>query len=213
MSTVNETLELSWNEQGLLPAVAQDAASGRVLMLAFLNREALAETLATGEVHFWSRSRRELWRKGASSGSLLRVVEILADCDRDAILLKVDPAGPACHKGKESCFFTPLAEAGEARPEAASLNSVLEELAAVIRDRSVNRPAGSYTARLLSEGLDAILKKVGEEAAEVVIASKNEDAQEIVRESADLLYHLLVLWQQAGVPLAAVAEELERRRG
>jgi phosphoribosyl-ATP pyrophosphohydrolase/phosphoribosyl-AMP cyclohydrolase len=213
MSTVNETLELSWNEQGLLPAVAQDAASGRVLMLAFLNRQALGETLATGEVHFWSRSRRELWRKGASSGSLFRVVEILADCDRDAVLLKVDPAGPACHTGKESCFFTPLAAAGEARPAAASLGSVLEELAAVIRERSVNRPAGSYTAQLLAKGLDAILKKVGEEAAEVVIASKNEDAQEIVRESADLLYHLLVLWQQAGVPLAALAQELDRRRG
>jgi phosphoribosyl-ATP pyrophosphohydrolase/phosphoribosyl-AMP cyclohydrolase len=203
--------ELRFDEKGLLPAVVQDHASGRVLMIAFTNRESLEKTLSTGEAHFWSRSRGELWRKGATSGNVMRVVEVVADCDADAILLRVDAAGPACHTGEVSCFFERLG-AGRPSSEASSLGAVLGELFAVIRDRHEKLPPDSYTARLFSEGLDRILKKVGEEASEVVIAGKNRDPAEIASESADLLYHLLVLWEEAGLSPSDVAAELERRR-
>jgi phosphoribosyl-ATP pyrophosphohydrolase/phosphoribosyl-AMP cyclohydrolase len=201
---------MRFDDRGLVPAVVQDAASGRVLMVAFMNAEALEKTLATGEAHFWSRSRGELWRKGATSGNVLRVVELRSDCDEDAVLVRVEHAGPACHTGRLSCFFNPLGPGAEPAPPA--LGEVLAELSSVIRDRRRGRPAGSYTAALFDAGLDRIVQKVGEEATEVVIAGKNRDPEELLRESADLLYHLLVLWEEASLPPARVAQELGRRR-
>lgn len=199
---------LRFDERGLIPAVVQDANDGRVLMVAYMNREALEKTVETGEAHFWSRSRQQLWRKGATSGNAMHCSAIVADCDGDCLLLRVDPRGPACHTGKVSCFFTPLVGS---EPDA-SWSVVLAELARVIRSRNQERPAGSYTTGLFERGIDRIAKKVGEEAVEAVIAAKNQGGEELVKESADLLYHLLVLWEASGVSLSDVAGELERRR-
>jgi phosphoribosyl-ATP pyrophosphohydrolase/phosphoribosyl-AMP cyclohydrolase len=209
---MNDSRELSFDEQGLIPAVVQGVADGRVLMVAYMNREAFDKTLETNEAHFWSRSRNALWRKGATSGNVMKVVEIRVDCDADCLLLKVEPAGPACHTGRESCFFTTVGpeSSGEAK---ASLSETLTELRDVIRRRKEERPEGSYTAKLFNGGLDRITKKVGEEAVEVVIAGKNRDAGELVRESADLLYHLLVLWEEMDLDDSSVAAELRRRAG
>jgi phosphoribosyl-ATP pyrophosphohydrolase/phosphoribosyl-AMP cyclohydrolase len=209
---MNDSRELSFDERGLIPAVLQSVEDGRVLMVAYMNREAFDKTLETKEAHFWSRSRQELWRKGATSGNVMKVVEIRADCDADCLLLKVEPAGPACHTGLESCFdATVVSEPSE--DATSSLAETLTELRDVIRKRNVERPEGSYTAKLFNGGLDRITKKVGEEAVEVVIAGKNRDAGELVRESADLLYHLLVLWEEMDVDGSSVAAELHRRAG
>ncbi len=202
---------LTFDDKGLIPAVVQHATTGRVLMVAFMSRESLDKTFETGEAHFWSRRRNELWRKGATSGNVMKVVEVLADCDADCLLLRVSPAGPACHTGETSCFFTSLASVAEHAGEA-PLSEILGELSQVIRDRKEKRPEGSYTTKLFAGGIDRIAKKVGEEAAEVIIAGKNQDRDELCRESADLLYHLLVLWEQIGVSPSRVGEELKRRR-
>ncbi len=202
---------VQFDDRGLIPAVVQNATSGRVLMVAFMNQESLDKTLETGAVHFWSRSRNELWRKGATSGHVMKVVEVIADCDQDCLLVRVQPEGPACHTGQTSCFFTPLLSDAD-NPGETVFSETIGELSELIRDRHQTRPKGSYTARLFDGGVDRIAKKVGEEAAEVIIAAKNNDADELCRESADLLYHLLVLWEQAGVSPAAVGEELKRRR-
>ena len=194
--------DLVLNEAGLLPVVVQDRASGDVLMLAWANAEALARTAETGLAHFWSRSRRALWRKGETSGNELRVVEARADCDRDTLLLVVEPKGPACHTGARSCF-------GDDSPTAAGM---LEELARVIAERAQASPESSYTARLLAKGPDQVLKKIGEEATEVVLAARVQSDERLAEESADLLYHLLVALQQRGLPLARVMDELRRRR-
>jgi phosphoribosyl-ATP pyrophosphohydrolase/phosphoribosyl-AMP cyclohydrolase len=208
---MKDSQQLRFDENGLIPAVVQDAESGRVLMVAFMNRQAFDKTLETSEAHFWSRSRKELWRKGATSGNVMKVLEIKADCDDDCLLLKVEPAGPACHTGRESCFYeTVFQESTEESRD--SLAGTLAELRDVIRRRKEQRPEGSYTAKLFDGGLDRITKKVGEEAVEVVIAGKNRDAGELVRESADLLYHLLVLWEEMEVDSSTVASELHRRR-
>jgi len=194
--------DLVLNEAGLLPVVVQDRASGDVLMLAWANAEALARTAETGLAHFWSRSRRALWRKGETSGNELRVVEARADCDRDTLLLVVEPKGPACHTGARSCF-------GDDSPTAAGM---LEALARVIAERAQASPESSYTARLLAKGPDQVLKKIGEEATEVVLAARVQSDERLAEESADLLYHLLVALQQRGLPLARVMDELRRRR-
>ncbi len=194
---------LTYDDRGLLPAIAQDEATGAVLMLAWADREAVEKTLATGEAHFWSRSRRELWRKGATSGNTLTVVDVRTDCDRDTLLLRVRPAGPACHRGTRSCF-TPNA----ARLELGWLFEVLESR------RDAADAEASYTARLLAKGLPRIAQKVGEEAVETVIAgltSEPGDRGSLVSEGADLLYHLLVLLLAAGVEPEQLAEELARR--
>ena len=227
---------LRFGRGGLLPAVVQDRASGRVLMLAYMDRRALRATLASGHSVFWSRSRRKLWRKGETSGNVQRVRAVAADCDGDALLVQVDPAGPACHTGRTSCFFDSLrgrlavptgtvaargsvGRAVKARPGRGSNESaprgagaVLEELDALIRARRVSAPAGSYTGRLFSAGLDRILRKVGEEATEVVVAAKNPDRRALAEEAADLLYHLLVLLAERGAGLEAVARVLKQRR-
>lgn len=194
---------LRYDEKGLLPVVVQDEASGAVLMLAYANREAMEKTFETGEAHFWSRSRQELWRKGATSGNTLRVVGARTDCDRDTVLLTVHPAGPACHLGTRSCF-----EPNPARLELGWLWSVLET-------RRGADPEKSYTARLLAKGLPRIAQKVGEEATETVIAALTgeEDDAELVAEASDLLYHLLVLLLARGVDPARLGEELLGRHG
>ena len=192
---------------GLAPAVVQDAADGRVLTLAWMSRRSLERTLATGETWFWSRSRQELWHKGATSGNTQRVRAIALDCDADALLLRVDQTGVACHTGAATCFHDPPAETG-AEPFAA-----LADLERVVAERAGGAdPGSSYTARLLAAGLDTVCKKVGEEATEVVLAAKGREREQVVYESADLLYHLAVLWRTAGVGVAEVAGELARRR-
>ena len=194
---------LVFDANGLVPVIAQDRASGDVLMLAWANAEALAKTAETGLAHFWSRSRKALWRKGETSGNGLRVVEARADCDKDTLLLVVEPAGPACHEGTRTCF-------GESSPTAAGM---LEELARVVRARAQAKPEDSYTARLLAKGQGPVLKKIGEEATEVVLAASGESDARLAEESADLLFHLLVALEQRGLPLASVMDELRRRRG
>lgn len=182
------------------PVVAQDADTGDVLMVAWGNAESIRRTEETGLMHYWSRSRNALWRKGETSGNLQEVVSLAWDCDRDALLAKVRPTGPACHTGSRTCFGDPPARA-----------DILAELWQVFRDRERNPPPGSYVARLLADA-DAARKKVGEEAVELVMASQGDDRGHVVHEAADLLFHTLVLLYQKGVPLADVLEELRRRR-
>ena len=196
--------EIRFDERGLIPAIIQDAATREVLTLAYMNRESLARTLETKQTWFWSRSRNELWHKGETSGNTQDVVSLALDCDRDAIIVWVKPAGPACHTGAISCF-----DIGTQHP---ALGPLLDQLYDLIESRERERPSGSYTTYLFEEGLDKILKKVGEESAETIIAAKNEDHARVAAETADLLYHLLVLLVARGVSLADVAEELGRRR-
>ena len=193
---------LAYDSAGLIPVVVQDAASGDVLMVAYANREALDLTAQTGLAHFWSRSRGALWRKGETSGNEMRVREVRADCDRDALLMVVDPAGPACHTGTRTCF-------GDDTPTAAG---IMGELGRVIASRASASPDSSYTARLLAKGPDHVLKKIGEEATEVVLAAKSESDERLAEEAADLLYHLTVAMAQRRVPFARALEVLRARR-
>lgn len=195
---------LDWGkgESGLLPAVVQHARTGRVLMLAWMNEDALRATMESGFVCFFSRSRQRLWRKGETSGHTLRLVELVGDCDGDAILVRALPNGPTCHTGRDSCFD---AEEGELE--------TLGLLAETIRERATADPAGSYTRRLLDGGVAASGAKVLEEAEEVVRAAREEGRRRTVEEAADLLYHLLVLLRCQGVELAEVSAELRRRAG
>jgi len=190
---------LQFDEQGLIVAVAQDAATGTVLMVGYMDREALRLTSETGDVHFWSRSRQRLWRKGETSGNVLHVEGLQADCDGDALLLSVHPVGPACHTGRRSCFRAPAI--------------LLDQLQATIHDRNVSRPAGSYTAHLLEGGRAQILRKVGEEAIEVIVAAYHESDAALTREIADLWYHAMVLLEERGLDANAVLRELANRRG
>jgi phosphoribosyl-ATP pyrophosphohydrolase/phosphoribosyl-AMP cyclohydrolase len=197
---------------GLVPVVAQERRSGDVLMLAYADRDALARTLTTGEAHYYSRSRRAPWRKGETSGHVQRVVEVRLDCDGDAVLYRVDQTGPACHTGERTCFSTVL-DQHRAAPvaEADPGGHLLSRLAATIARRAEERPDGSYTVKLLERGVAKIAQKVGEEAVETVVAATAEGDERLAAESADLLYHLLVLLQSRGVPLEQVWDELERR--
>lgn len=195
--------EVRFDAAGLVPVVVQDRASGDVLMVAWANREALDLTASTGFAHFWSRQRAALWKKGETSGHVLRVREVRRDCDGDTLLVVVDPEGPACHTNARTCF-------GEDTPTAAG---IVEELARVIAARRRDPPEGSYTARLLAKGLDHSLKKVGEEATEVVIAAKGESNRRLAEECADLLYHVLVVLEQRGVRPQEVLDVLRERRG
>ena len=200
---------------GLVPVVAQDAATGDVLTLAYANREALEETLATGEAHFYSRSRQELWRKGTTSGNTQRVVEVRLDCDGDAVLYRVEPRGPACHTGETTCFFTTLAGEGVGvateGSDGTGLGTMVERLAGLIARRHAEMPEGSYTAGLIRRGPERVAQKVGEEAVEVVIAALR--GERIAEETADLLYHLLVLLEERGVSIDEVAGVLRDRHG
>ncbi|HEU4835596.1 MAG TPA: bifunctional phosphoribosyl-AMP cyclohydrolase/phosphoribosyl-ATP diphosphatase HisIE [Pyrinomonadaceae bacterium] len=196
--------EIHFDERGLIPAIVQDASTREVLTLAYMNRESLTRTLETKQTWFWSRSRNELWHKGATSGNTQEVVKLALDCDADAIIVLVNPAGPACHTGAVSCFDTGIQQPG--------LGLLLDQLYELIESRERERPPGSYTTYLFEEGLDKILKKVGEESAETIIAAKNEDEARLTAETADLVYHLLVLLVARGVSLKDIAEELGRRR-
>jgi len=189
-----------FSPDGLIPAIVQDANSREVLTVAFMNKEALQLTLERRETYFWSRSRQTLWHKGETSGNLQKVIKISLDCDADAVLVEVEPRGPACHTGSYSCFGVESGIAG-----------VLQELYSVIETRKETRPEGSYTTYLFNSGLDKILKKIGEEATETIVAAKNDDGR-LPAETADLLYHLLVLLVERGVTLDEVSRELKHRR-
>jgi phosphoribosyl-ATP pyrophosphohydrolase/phosphoribosyl-AMP cyclohydrolase len=208
--------DINFDEAGLIPAIVQDAATRRVLTLAYMNVASLRKTLETGETWFWSRSRSSLWHKGETSGNTQRVVEVMLDCDGDALTVLVEPNGPACHTGAESCFHNEIQEAAalETVPIAGSTNlgEVLRTLYALVESRKHERPVGSYTTYLFDQGLDKILKKVGEESAETIIAAKNDDRTALGKEGADLLYHLVVLLVERGVSLEEVGDELVSRR-
>ena len=216
--------ELAWGEAGLLPVVVQDARTGTVLTLAYANREALARTITEKSTWLYSRSRDELWHKGATSGNTQAVASVSFDCDADALLYRVHPAGPACHTGAVSCFAEMLlGDASDMATATASVTtatgsahaSTFEAAVAHLRTTIASRrgasPESSYTAKLLHDGVDRIGKKIGEEATEVVIAAKNNDPAEIAWEVADLLYHTLVLLEERGVSLDTVGAELLRR--
>ena len=226
---IDRDLEPAYGPDGLVPAIVQDATDGRVLMLAWVDAEALAATIATGEVHFHSRSRDRLWRKGETSGNVLRLRGLALDCDRDALLITADPTGPTCHRGTRSCFdldaaSAPTAESpAPARPAAAQGFAWLETLWTTIADRAATRPTGSYTTSLLDAGVDATARKVTEEATEVLIAAKDDAAAEtagtsrestqsaLAGEISDLLYHQLVLMAERRLEPAVVIDVLRTR--
>ncbi|WP_041518070.1 bifunctional phosphoribosyl-AMP cyclohydrolase/phosphoribosyl-ATP diphosphatase HisIE [Bacillus subtilis] len=197
--------ELRFNEEGLIPAIVQDAASKEVLTLAYMNKESYEKTLETKETWFYSRSRQALWHKGETSGNTQAVKGIRYDCDQDALIVLVEPSGPACHTGSYSCFSKEQTEEQGARFD------IMNELERVIAERQAEMPEGAYTTYLFREGVDKILKKVGEEASEVIIAAKNRDREELKWEAADLLYHLLVLLREQALPLDDVLDVLKKR--
>ncbi|HEY7256068.1 MAG TPA: bifunctional phosphoribosyl-AMP cyclohydrolase/phosphoribosyl-ATP diphosphatase HisIE [Solirubrobacterales bacterium] len=197
--------DLTFDQRGLVPCVAQDFASGEVLTLAYANEESLRLTLETGELHFYSRSREEIWRKGETSGNVLRLRQLRYDCDGDAIVALVEPTGPACHTGERSCFFR--AVDGEPEPAAHEAMATLER---TLRSRAAERPEGSYTVKLLDDP-ELIGEKVEEEAEEVVRAAREESDERVAEEAADLIYHLSVLLVSRGVPRSAVMEVLNGR--
>lgn len=208
------TSTLKWDEQGLLPAVVQDDETGDVLMVAYMSRAALDATLRTGYAHFWSRSRKRLWKKGETSGNSQEVREIRLDCDADTVLLRVKPKGPACHTGKVSCFFrkassrrwVPVKNSGDSP-------TILNQIYSIIEERRRRPTRDSYVAALLKSGRDKILKKIGEEAGEMMIASKNGNKDEIIHETADLWFHGLVLLGHHGITPDEIYKELRRRFG
>jgi phosphoribosyl-ATP pyrophosphohydrolase/phosphoribosyl-AMP cyclohydrolase len=197
--------EIAFDEQGLVPCVVQDWSTGEVLTLAYMNREALERTLSSGETHFWSRSRSELWHKGETSGNVQRVRSLRYDCDADALLALVDPAGPACHTGERTCFYRTLGEAQVASHEA------LPALARTLATRARDLPEGSYTADLLRAGTEKIGEKVTEEAEEAVHAAREESDERLREEAADVLYHLGVLLQARDLGYADALDELTSR--
>jgi len=208
---VSAQAELKWDAQGLIPTVAQETATGEVLMVAWMDREALEKTLETGLVHYWSRSRRVLWRKGETSGHDQHVDGVYADCDRDTLLVQVHQDGVACHTGARTCFFSRLG--GSAAPQAAGAGpAILEVLERVLESRKVERPAGSYSAGLFERGEPQICRKIGEEATEVVTAALGgEGDARVVSEVADLWFHTMVLLASRGIPLRQVFEALAMR--
>lgn len=197
--------KLKYDEQGLIPAVVQDFFTGEVLTVAYMNEESLGITLREGRTCFFSRSRRQLWRKGETSGNVQHVLRVLADCDYDALVVQVQKEGPACHLGTESCFHNTLFDS-EAQPPFS-----VRALYGRILSRKAEMPEGSYTTYLFEKGMEKILKKVGEESAEVIIAAMKESREEVIYETADLAYHILVLLCEMGIPPAEILEELSKR--
>ncbi|WP_147534059.1 bifunctional phosphoribosyl-AMP cyclohydrolase/phosphoribosyl-ATP diphosphatase HisIE [Bacillus marasmi] len=202
---------IKFDEKGLVAAIVQDIATKEVLTLAYMNKESLEKSLETGETWFYSRSRQELWHKGETSGNTQKIHEIKYDCDKDALLVLVEPAGPACHNGTVSCFVESIYSSEAAPTPTLSDYQILLTLEKVIKDRELNRPEGAYTTYLFEKGVDKILKKVGEEAAEVIIAAKNRSHEELKWEASDLLYHLLVLLREQDLPFAEILNVLESR--
>ncbi|KUK10333.1 MAG: Phosphoribosyl-ATP diphosphatase [Clostridia bacterium 41_269] len=203
---------LKFDDRGLIPAVVQDASSGKVLMLAYMNQEALKKTIETKKTWFYSRSRQKLWNKGETSGNYQEVIQISYDCDADALLVKVKQHGPACHTGEYSCFHNTVMNLGDEKEIYSSNDSIINELYEVISNRFKERPEGSYTTYLFNEGQDKILKKIGEEAAEIIIGSKNQSREEVIYEMGDLLYHCLVLLVLHGIKPYEIMDELAKRR-
>lgn len=215
--------QLKFNDQGLIPAIIQDHLTNQVLMMAYMNQESLAKTLASGETWFWSRSRQKLWHKGETSGHVQKVKEVYYDCDGDTLLFAVEQTGAACHEGYQSCFHNRVDGAqvtvtGEQKFNPAEVYGtakgpgIMAELYDLILDRKAKLPEGSYTTYLFTKGVDKICKKVGEESAEVIIAAKNNSKPELTYESADLIYHLLVLLANQGITPEEVYTELAGRR-
>ena len=205
--------ELKWDAQGLIPAVAQETVTGEVLMVAWMDHQALAKTLESGLAHYWSRSRRALWRKGETSGHEQHVDGVYADCDGDTLLVQVHQEGVACHTGARTCFFTRL-EGGEAPALSGAGPAMLEVLERVLQSRKVERPEGSYTAGLFARGETQICRKIGEEATEVVTAALGgEGDPRVISEVADLWFHTMVLLAARGIPLRRVFEQLAARHG
>ena len=188
----------------LIPAIIQEESTGEILMLAYMNKESMAKTLETGYTWFWSRSRQELWNKGATSGHLQKVISIHGDCDDDTLLVKVEQTGPACHTGSKSCFFNKIRQVIE-------MNDTLVNLYETILERKQNQQEGSYTCYLFEKGLDKILKKVGEECSETIIAAKNGNKEETVGEISDLIFHLFVMMANEGIAVSDVMAELDKR--
>ncbi|HEY3366840.1 MAG TPA: bifunctional phosphoribosyl-AMP cyclohydrolase/phosphoribosyl-ATP diphosphatase HisIE [Symbiobacteriaceae bacterium] len=222
---MNETLELKWGPDGLLPAIAQDVRTGQVLMQAYMNEEALRKTLETGTAWYWSRSRRQFWNKGETSGHVQKVLEVRTDCDGDSILLLVEQTGVACHEGTYSCFtrrvdrspsalvdtgFWPLQPGVEPGYD---IGSMLREVTAVLQDRREHPDPESYTSKLFTKGADYYCKKIGEEATEVVLAVKNRDRENLAFEVADVWFHTLIALVDAGLTPQVVADQLASRRG
>ena len=198
-------MDLKFDERGLIPAIVQDHYTKEVLTLAYMNRESLEISMKEGRTCFWSRSRQELWRKGETSGNVQHIVDITADCDRDALVVTVNKEGPACHLGTDSCFNQRVFEGDRGEPFS------VESLYRLLQGRKRDLPAGSYTTYLFQKGVDKMLKKVGEECTEVIIAGRKEDRAETVYEIADLCYHVMVLMVQMGISVEDVTRELEKR--
>ena len=205
--------KVKFDEKGLIPAIVQDATTKEVLTLAYMNRTSLEKSIESKETWFYSRSRQELWHKGATSGNTQSIVEMKLDCDRDAIVVLVNPAGPACHTGAISCFSESILKEEITVKNEASLSDyqILMDLEQIIDQREKERPEGAYTTYLFEEGVDKILKKVGEEASEVIIAAKNRSQEELKWEASDLLYHLLVLLREQGLPFKEILNVLQER--
>src|SRR6266542_3126046 len=207
---------INYDERNLVPVIVQDASTRQGLTLAYMNTESIKRTRETSETWFWSRSRNTLWHKGETSGNTQRVLDIALDCDRDALTILVEPNGPACHTGAQSWFHNQLQDAPGIedieRPEFNDLGEILSELYLLVETRRRDKPAGSYSTYLFGQGLDKILKKVGEESAETIIAAKNTDDTALVKETSDLLYHLIVLLVERGVTLSSISQELKNRR-
>jgi len=197
--------QLKFDEKGLIPAIVVDADTKKVLTLAYMNRESLAISMAEGRTCFWSRSRQQLWRKGETSGNVQHIVKITADCDMDALTVEVKKDGPACHTGEDSCFFRDVYENSELAPF--SLDALME----LIRGRKTEKKEGSYTTYLFEKGIDKILKKVGEECTEVIIAGKADDRAETIYEISDLVYHVMVLMIEMGISNEDILRELASR--
>ena len=198
--------EIRFDSQGLITAVVQDHLTKEVLMVAYMNKESLEQTIKTSQTWFFSRSRNELWHKGETSGNFQVVKGIRYDCDGDALLIEVEPQGPACHTGRPSCFYRNIVES-----ETKAETSVITQLFETVKERKAHPKEGSYTQYLFDKGVDKILKKVGEETSEVIIAAKNESKEELIYETADLVYHMAVLLVNQGIDLKDIADELKKR--
>jgi phosphoribosyl-AMP cyclohydrolase / phosphoribosyl-ATP pyrophosphohydrolase len=208
--------QINFDERGLIPAIVQNSRTREVLTLAYMNLDSLERTLNTKESWFWSRSRQKLWHKGETSGNTQRVVSMTLDCDTDALVVMVEPAGAACHTGAQSCFFNQILASDDPAEnvtcESTAVSCVLEDLYHLIETRKRERPEGSYTTYLFNQGLDKILKKIGEESTETIIAAKEQSNASLINETADLVYHLLVLLVERGIGLEQVASELINRK-
>lgn len=202
---MTEIDQLKFDEKGLIPAVIVEAGTHQLLMVAYMNRESLKISMETGKTCFWSRSRQELWTKGETSGNYQHIVSITADCDLDTLKVVVEKDGPACHTGAETCFFNPVYQSEE------KSDFTLDALMELIRERKTNPQEGSYTTYLFQKGLDKILKKIGEESTEVIIAAKDNDPKETIYEISDLVYHVMVMMIQQGISLADIRRELASR--